>query len=67
MPNLLVAAAEYGGYISLVKLIVVAALFFAWMPLVNWVHADAQTVRTNVKSWTTVSTRHPGFRVKRGK
>jgi hypothetical protein len=38
---MMTAALEYGGYISLIKLIVYVALFFAWMPLVNWVHKDA--------------------------
>jgi len=52
MPNLLSAAVEYGGYISLIKLIGIAAMFFIWMPLVNWIHTDAQEVRTNVRSWT---------------
>ncbi len=54
MPSLISAAVEYGGYISLVKFIVLAVMFFAWMPLVNWVHADAQAVRTRVNFWTTI-------------
>lgn len=51
MPVLL-AAAEYGGYISLVKLAILAVLFFAWIPLVNWIHADSHAVGTNVNKWT---------------
>jgi type II secretory ATPase GspE/PulE/Tfp pilus assembly ATPase PilB-like protein len=42
----------YGGYVSPVKLAVFTALFFAWMPLVNWIHTDAQTVKTKVNFWT---------------
>ena len=52
MPILLAAAAEYGGYISPIKFVVFVALFFAWMPLVRWVHTDAQAVRTKVTIWT---------------
>jgi type II secretory ATPase GspE/PulE/Tfp pilus assembly ATPase PilB-like protein len=29
-----------------------AAAFFGWMPLVNWVHTDSQAVRTNKTAWT---------------
>lgn len=42
-----------GGYISLIKLLVFLGMFFAWMPLVNWVHTDAQAVRTKVRLWTS--------------
>ncbi len=51
MPTFL-GAAEYGGYISLVKLLVLVVLFFGWMPVVNWIHMDAQAVRTRVNFWT---------------
>ena len=54
MPSLLSAAVEYGGYISLIKLVVFIGMFFAWMPLVNWMHADAQAVRTKVSFWTNI-------------
>ena len=43
----------FGGYISLIKLLVFLGMFFAWMPLVNWVHTDAQAVRTKVRLWTS--------------
>ena len=29
-------------------------MFFAWMPLVNWIHTDAQAVRTKVSFWTNI-------------
>ncbi|MBE0536711.1 MAG: Flp pilus assembly complex ATPase component TadA [Phycisphaerae bacterium] len=53
MPSI-IAAAGYGGYISIIKFVVVVGLFFAWMPLVKWVHKDAKAVRTRVESWTLV-------------
>lgn len=52
MSGLLAAAAEYGGYIEAWKGLIMAAVFFGWMPLVNWVHTDSQAVRTNKQAWT---------------
>jgi type II secretory ATPase GspE/PulE/Tfp pilus assembly ATPase PilB-like protein len=52
MPNLVLAAIEYGGYISVVKLAVFAVSFFLWIPLVTWVHNDAKAVDTNDVFWT---------------
>lgn len=52
MPNDLIAAVEYGGYISLWKLVLFALAFAGWAPLVHWVFVDAQSVRTNVIAWT---------------
>ena len=40
MPDILSAAIEYSHYISPIKLGVFTLLFFAWMPLVNWVFGD---------------------------
>ena len=54
MPNLLAAAIGYGGYISLVKFIILVVLYIAWMPLVKWVHKDAVAVQTKVQSWTMI-------------
>ena len=54
MANILAAAAGYGGYISPVKLIVLIALFFVWMPLVNWVYRDTKAVKTNTQFWTLI-------------
>ncbi len=50
----LVAAAGYGGYVSVVKFVVVAALFYTWMPLVKWVYKDAKAVQTRVEWWTLI-------------
>ncbi|MBC8378533.1 MAG: Flp pilus assembly complex ATPase component TadA [Planctomycetes bacterium] len=52
MPNDLLAAIEYGGYISIWKFLFFSISFFAWMPLVNWVYLDTQAVRTNGFTWT---------------
>jgi len=52
MPNLVLAAIEYGGYISVVKLAVFGVLFLAWVPLVGWVHNDAKAVGTREVFWT---------------
>jgi type II secretory ATPase GspE/PulE/Tfp pilus assembly ATPase PilB-like protein len=54
MPDLLSATAEYGGYISVIKLITYLIFFFAWLPLVGWVHQDTKTIDTNGAVWTGV-------------
>ena len=56
MPILIDAAVQYGGYISLVKFVVLLVLFFSWIPLVNWVNADSKAVKTNVTHWTSIIT-----------
>jgi type II secretory ATPase GspE/PulE/Tfp pilus assembly ATPase PilB-like protein/uncharacterized membrane protein len=52
MPIDLLAAVEYGGYISFWKLLFYAAGYLGWMPLVNWIFTDSQAVRTNKFAWT---------------
>jgi len=54
MPDLLSATVEYGGYISIIKLITYLIFFFAWLPLVGWVHQDTKTVETKGAVWTGV-------------
>jgi len=54
MPDLLSATAEYGGYISVIKLITYLIFFFAWLPLVGWVHQDTKTIETKGAVWTGV-------------
>ena len=56
MPNELLAAVSYGGYISVWKLILFILGFLAWAPLVNWVFTDSQAVRTNTFVWTLAIT-----------
>jgi type II secretory ATPase GspE/PulE/Tfp pilus assembly ATPase PilB-like protein len=52
MPIDLLAAVEYGGYISFWKLLFYAAGVLGWMPLVNWIFTDSRAVRTNKFIWT---------------
>jgi len=54
MLDLLSASIEYGGYISIIKLIGYLIIFFAWLPLVGWVHYDSKTVETNNVFWTGI-------------
>jgi len=54
MLDLLSASIEYGGYISIIKLISYLIIFFAWLPLVGWVHYDSKTVETNDALWTGI-------------
>jgi type II secretory ATPase GspE/PulE/Tfp pilus assembly ATPase PilB-like protein len=54
MLDLLSASIEYGGYISIIKLIGYLIIFFAWLPLVGWVHYDSKAVETNDVFWTGI-------------
>jgi type II secretory ATPase GspE/PulE/Tfp pilus assembly ATPase PilB-like protein len=54
MTALMLADISYGNYISPVKLIVFAALFLLWLPLVGWVYADAKAVKTKENLWTGI-------------
>ena len=54
MPDLLLTSIEYGGYISLVKLIIFLILFFLWLPLPALVYRDAKTVKTREVFWTAI-------------
>jgi type II secretory ATPase GspE/PulE/Tfp pilus assembly ATPase PilB-like protein len=54
MPDLFIAALEYGGYISAVKLVVFVVCFFLWLPLVVWVHNDAAALETKHTFWTGI-------------
>jgi len=52
MLDQLLGAVEYGGYISILKLIGYLALFFAWLPLIGWVQRDAEVLETKEGLWT---------------
>jgi len=52
MLDQLLGAVEYGGYISILKLIGYLVLFFAWLPLIGWVHQDAKVLETKEGLWT---------------
>lgn len=54
MPESLLMAIEYGGYISIIKLVVFLIFYFPWLMLVNWAHKDAKAVDTNIGLWTGV-------------
>ena len=54
MPDLLLSAVEYSGYISIVKFLVFLVLFFPWLPLLSWVYTDAKAVGTKEVFWTAI-------------
>ena len=54
MPELLLASVAFGGYVSIIKLIVFLAMFLGWLPLLGWVHNDAKAIDTNGSVWTIV-------------
>ncbi|UCD48581.1 MAG: Flp pilus assembly complex ATPase component TadA [Phycisphaerales bacterium] len=51
MPGFLLMSIEYGGYVSIVKLIVFLILYLLWFQLVSWAHKDAKAVDTNIGLW----------------
>ena len=54
MPDLLLAAIGYGGYISIFKFFVFLIMFFAWIPLLTWVFHDAKSMESNEVFWTAI-------------
>lgn len=54
MHDLILASLEYGGYINILKFIVFLLFFFLWLPLLGWVHRDAEMVKTKEIFWTAV-------------
>ena len=51
MPDLLLMSIEYGGYISIVKLVVFLVFYVLWLLLLGWAHKDAKAVDTNISLW----------------
>lgn len=51
MPDILLLSIEYGGYVSIVKLVVFLVMYVLWLRLVSWAHKDAEAVNTNVPLW----------------
>ncbi|MCU0917668.1 MAG: Flp pilus assembly complex ATPase component TadA [Planctomycetes bacterium] len=49
-PSLLMAV-EYGGYVSIVKLVVFLGLFLLWPWFLGWAHKDARAVGAHVAVW----------------
>ena len=54
MPDLVLMAIQYGGYISIVKFVIFVVFFFLWLPLIHWVYHDAKAVETNEISWAGI-------------
>lgn len=54
MQETLLASAGYGGYVSIIKFVAFLALFFAWLPLITWVHDDAKALSSKVPLWTGI-------------
>ncbi len=54
MPDLVLMSIEYGGYISIIKLITFLVLFFLWLPLLSWVYSDAKAIKTKEAFWAGI-------------
>ncbi len=53
MPVLSVSVA-FGGYISIIKILLFLAMFMGWLPLLVWVHDDAKALETKGPFWTII-------------
>jgi len=51
MPDFLLMSIEYGGYVSIVKLVLFLILYLLWFLLLTWAHKDAKAVDTNIGFW----------------
>ncbi len=51
MDHSVLAALEYGGYISIVKLVLFWGFFVGTLPLLAWVHHDAKAVGGQASLW----------------
>jgi type II secretory ATPase GspE/PulE/Tfp pilus assembly ATPase PilB-like protein len=54
MPELILAAAAYGGYVSPVKLAIYVVLSLAWIPIIGWVSDDADSVGARKGFWSAL-------------
>jgi len=54
MPDLLLAATGYGGYISIIKFFIFLVMFFGWLPLLTWVYQDAKVIETKSVFWAGI-------------
>ena len=54
MQDQILAAIQYGGYISIVKLVLFVAIFFLWFYLVTWVYNDSENIDINQQLWTLI-------------
>jgi type II secretory ATPase GspE/PulE/Tfp pilus assembly ATPase PilB-like protein len=54
MPELLLASAAFGGYVSIIKLLVFLVMFLGWLLLLGWIDNDAKAIDTTGSTWTIV-------------
>ena len=54
MPELLSASAAFGGYVSIIKLLIFLALFLGWVPLLGWIHDDSKALDASGPVWTVI-------------
>jgi type II secretory ATPase GspE/PulE/Tfp pilus assembly ATPase PilB-like protein len=55
MPDMLLVAVQFGGYISIARLISFLVVFFAWLWLVRWANEDAKYIASKDALWTAIS------------
>jgi type II secretory ATPase GspE/PulE/Tfp pilus assembly ATPase PilB-like protein len=54
MPDSVLLAIQYGGYISVIKFIIFVAFLLLWLPLLNWAYQDAKALEASAASWAGI-------------
>jgi len=54
MPDILLVAVQFGGYISIAKFVAFPVLLFAWLWVVGWINDDAKSIGTKDDLWTGI-------------
>ncbi len=54
MPEILASSIEFGGYVSIVKLVIFLGLFFPLLPLLGWIYNDAAALEERDRLWTGI-------------
>lgn len=55
MTDILLGAVEFGNYISVFKFLLFAVFFFAFIPVVGWIHNDSEELGIENELWTGIA------------
>jgi len=54
MPDIILSSIDYGGYISIVKFVIMLAFFFPLFGLLNWIFSDAEALEERSAFWAGI-------------
>jgi type II secretory ATPase GspE/PulE/Tfp pilus assembly ATPase PilB-like protein len=55
MTDIVIGAVEFGSYISIFKFLLFAAFFFAFIPVVGWIHDDSEELGIEDERWAEIA------------